>query len=69
MKCIKSEIYKYVYTQPDKRKSLKWCYKFTFKNTVYGGSYETERESALQCDLKLINLGKQPINILKPLNK
>lgn len=65
MKWIKSEKYKGVYGRVNNGKNRIWCYQFTYKGTNYYGTYQTEKESALNYDLKRIDLGLNPINILK----
>lgn len=65
MKGEKSKIYKHVYSYYANGKDIKWGYFFNVKGTRYSGHYDNEKDAAMQCDLKLISLGKQPINILK----
>lgn len=56
----KSEKYKYVSLYEDKYKKERW------QANLYGNSryFDTEREAAICIDKKLIDKGKQPINIL-----
>jgi hypothetical protein len=64
MRGRKSERYKHVYSYINHGKTEVWGYLFTHKGVKYNGGYKTEREAALQCDIKLINLKKEPVNIL-----
>ena len=67
----KSDKYKYVYLYElrDKRKPVEKWYAMTdklhfdFKSSFH----DTEREAALAVDRKLIELNKEPVNILKRL--
>jgi len=55
-----SEIYKYVELYLSKEGKERW------KVQMYGNGryYDTEREAARAVDLKLIEKGKEPVNIL-----
>lgn len=49
-----------------KRKDGKeWLMSFMYNNIRCAGLYDTEREAALRYDLKQIELGNKPVNILK----
>jgi len=65
MKDTKSKKYKGVWSCMSNGKEIYFRYYITNKGTNYTGTYKTEREAALNYDLKLIDLGKQPVNILK----
>ena len=48
----------------------KWIARITIDGEfVEAGGHEHERDAAKAVDMALIRRGKQPINILKPLNK
>lgn len=57
----KSKNYKYV------RKMMDHCGNFVWVVNGIGAKVcKTEREAAIAADKKLIMMGKQPVNILKP---
>jgi len=58
-------IYKGVRSIVSNGRGVYYMYQIEHKNTRYCGTYKTEREAALQYDLKRIDLGLEPINILK----
>lgn len=60
----KSEKYKGV-TYILSRSKYYYRYQITIKQVRYSGIYETEREAAISYDMKLIDSGQQPRNILK----
>ena len=41
-----------------------WIYQLTINNLKYYGTYETEKEAAIAYDMKLIENGKRPVNVL-----
>lgn len=56
----KSENYKYVQLYESKDKKQRW------RAAIYGNAiyFDTEREAAICIDKRLINNGKNPLNIL-----
>jgi len=42
-----------------------YFYKLIIKGCVFNGSYKTEKEAAIAYDIKLIDNGKEPVNVLK----
>ncbi len=56
----KSDKYKYVYLFETKEGEERWGV-MVVGNSKY---YDTEREAALSVDKRLINKGKEPVNIL-----
>jgi hypothetical protein len=41
-----------------------WRYQLTVNGTKFTGLYETEKEAAIAYDMKLIDNGKRPVNVL-----
>ena len=67
---MKSSIYKHVYysTWFINRKGdavLPWMTLIQLRGTHWSKHFKTEREAALAVDKKLIEIGKEPVNILK----
>jgi hypothetical protein len=60
----KSEKYKGVALYYASTKEM-WRYQLKINNTRFTGLYETEKEAAIAYDMKLIDNGKQPVNVLK----
>lgn len=63
MKKTKSQ-YKGVNMIQSNGNEIYWKYQLTYKGVKYQGAYKTEKEAGLSYDLKLIDLGKEPVNIL-----
>lgn len=45
-----------------------WKAALTYNNVMWQNGYPTEREAAIAYDKKLIELGQEPVNILKKNN-
>jgi len=71
MKQVKSEKYKYVYRVTGSGRtgqSEYWKAYFTIKGQYHNSKlYTSEREAAIAVDRKLIEHGREPVNILKRL--
>lgn len=62
----KSLKYKGVYSSINRNGKLVYFYNFKYKGINYKGTYDTEYEATKQYDIKLIENGKKPVNLLKP---
>lgn len=65
----KSNKYKHVYCipgPPGENRNKIWCARLKAPNgRISSKFFDTEREAAIAADVKLIELGKQPVNVLK----
>ena len=57
--------YRHVYIHRSQGKYIIYVGKIQINRKVYSSYFDTEKEAALFVDMKLIELGKEPVNILK----
>jgi hypothetical protein len=61
----KSKIYKGVYTQRCKGRDGYWFARGSINGKRFAIYAKTEREAGLKYDMKMIENGKEPVNVLK----
>lgn len=62
----KSKLYKYVYNIVNWRgKAISWYYNINDKGKQLSKFCTDERQAAVEADIILIKLGREPVNILK----
>jgi len=62
---IKSEIYRGVYLYRIGGKYNYWFARGTVKGKSFAITCKSERDAGLKYDMKMIEMGKEPVNILK----
>ena len=68
---VKTSKYKYVKLSKRRlsKNTKRWEAYFYQDGQAFSKMFDTEREAAIAVDTHLIKIGKEPVNILKPLKK